>query len=280
MSKASKRAVKRAKRLARRVICICRAAVNSYPKNVECNVCGWTGRAFLSDSWHEGVGCPNCNMCIRHRLIFAAFQNIDELSIRKLIRGKSVLHFAPEDRIAKIYKKEAASYVSADFLQPDCDLELDMCDMRQVGNEKFDAVIALDVLEHVPDYRKALEEIHRVLSPGGFAILTVPQKDNLPVTYEDPSIVTEEDRIKHFGQRDHLRIFGEDFVSVIEGKGFLVSAVDESSFSEDVQKRNVLFPPELSSHPLATNHRKAFFCRKASPPSAMAERQATAWSSV
>lgn len=50
-------------------------------------------------------------------------------------------------------------------------------------------VIAFDVLEHVPDYQKALQEVHRVLSPGGYAIFTVPQKDNLLVTFEDPSIV-------------------------------------------------------------------------------------------
>jgi ubiquinone/menaquinone biosynthesis C-methylase UbiE len=116
----------------------------------------------------------------------------------------------------------------------------------------------------VPDYQKALQEVHRVLSPGGYAIFTVPQKDNLLVTFEDPSIVTEKDRIKYFGQCDHLRIFGEDSAGVVESKGFVVKSIDESSFSEDRQLRNVLFPPVLSKHPLATNHREAFFCRKVS----------------
>ncbi len=280
MSKTTDRAVRKAKRFARRVISVYRSGLYAYPKNVQCNVCGWTGRGFLSDGWHEGVNCPNCNMSVRHRLLFAAFQNIDELSIEKLIRGKTILHFAPEERIAQDYKRQAGTYITADFLRTDCDLQVDMSDMPEVGNDKFDAVIALDVLEHVPDYQRALEEIHRVLSPGGFAILAVPQKDNLLVTYEDPSIVTEEDRVKHFGQRDHLRIFGEDFPSIIEGKGFVVSVVDESSFSEGVQKRNVLSPPAISNHPLATNHRKAFFCKKASQPSAITKRHATVQSSI
>ena len=217
----------------------------------------------MSDGWHERVNCPKCNLGIRHRLLFAAYQSIDELSSDRLIRGKTILHFGPEEILAKYYRRRAAIYFTADFLRKDCDLQLDMSNMPQIENEKFDAVIALDVLEHVLDYQRALEEIHRVLSPGGFAILTVPQKDNLLVTYEDPSIVTEEDRIEHFGQCDHLRIFGNDFPATLEGNGFVVSVVDESCFSEDMQKRYVLFPPAISKRPLATNRRKAYFCKKA-----------------
>jgi ubiquinone/menaquinone biosynthesis C-methylase UbiE len=135
--------------------------------------------------------------------------------------------------------------------------------MPQVKNESFDVVIAFDVLEHVPDYQRALEEIHRILSAGGYALITVPQKDHLPTTYEDPSIVTGEERLKHFGQIDHLRIFGNDFPSLVESKGFVPRSIDESNFSEEAQKRYVLFPPVLSKHPLATNYRKAFFFKKA-----------------
>lgn len=38
----------------------------------------------------------------------------------------------------------------------------------------FDAVIALDVLEHIPDHEAAAREIYRVLRPGGMAFITVP----------------------------------------------------------------------------------------------------------
>lgn len=38
----------------------------------------------------------------------------------------------------------------------------------------LDAVVSFDVLEHVPDYRKALREFCRVLKPGGMLVLTVP----------------------------------------------------------------------------------------------------------
>jgi SAM-dependent methyltransferase len=38
----------------------------------------------------------------------------------------------------------------------------------------FDAVTALDVIEHIQDDRRALEEISRVLRPGGILVATVP----------------------------------------------------------------------------------------------------------
>lgn len=39
---------------------------------------------------------------------------------------------------------------------------------------RFDAVLSLDVLEHVPDYRAALRQFARVLRPGGQCVLSVP----------------------------------------------------------------------------------------------------------
>ena len=51
-----------------------------------------------------------------------------------------------------------------------------MSNMPEMKGDSFDVVIAFDVLEHVPDYQKALEEVHRILSSRGFAIFTVPRK--------------------------------------------------------------------------------------------------------
>ena len=85
-------------------------------------------------------------------------------------------------------------------------------------------------MEHLPNLPKTINEVYRVLKPGGFGIFTFPQKDNLLETYEDPNIVTLEGRKEHFGQEDHLRIFGDDISRVIENKGFHVNIVNESNF--------------------------------------------------
>jgi len=83
-----------------------------------------------------------------------------------------------------------------------------MSSMPEMAARSYDIVIAFDVLEQVPNYRSALAEVHRILSPKGLGIFTVPQKDNLPATYEDPTITAPEDREEHYGQSDHLRILG------------------------------------------------------------------------
>jgi glycosyltransferase involved in cell wall biosynthesis/ubiquinone/menaquinone biosynthesis C-methylase UbiE len=43
----------------------------------------------------------------------------------------------------------------------------------------FDKVSCSEVLEHIPEYKKALKEIHRVLKPGGKVVITVPNRRSL-----------------------------------------------------------------------------------------------------
>lgn len=236
--------------------------VLSSPKRVQCNLCGWRGRRFISDAWHKHIKCPACGSNTRHRLFFCILQHSEEFSAEKMIKGRSVLHFAPERIVSLQVKNAARHYLTADFNRKDCDLQIDMSNMPDVATDSVDTVIAFDVLEHVFNYKQALAEIWRILAPGGFAIFTVPQKDHLPETYENPAINSPEERTKHFGQWDHVRMFGDDFPQLVASKGFRVTAVDETIFPEALRRKHVLFPPELSSHPLATNFRKVFFCQK------------------
>jgi|SRR5688572_27621964 len=43
----------------------------------------------------------------------------------------------------------------------------------------FDHVVCLGVLEYLPDYGRALAEVHRVLKPGGAAVLALPSRRSL-----------------------------------------------------------------------------------------------------
>jgi SAM-dependent methyltransferase len=250
------------KSLLKRIFHKSRKLALSAPKKVHCNVCGWRGRRFLSDMWHPYTICPHCGSEVRHRLLIAAMQDIDEIHLDALAGGRKVLHFAPEALIGNLVAKRAASYQQADLFRESVDLKLDMCNMEAVETGTIDLLIACDVLEHVPDDNQAMEEVHRVLSPGGWAVLTVPQRDGLETTYEDPIITSEQGRLEAFGQEDHLRIYGSNFSQVLEQHGFRVRVVDELSFPEAQVQRQVLFPPVLSDHPLATNYRKVFFAQK------------------
>lgn len=233
-----------------------------YPYRVQCNVCGWKGRILSSDSWHPYTVCPRCQSQVRHRLLLAAVTTLANLEINALVQAKHVLHFAPEIALSRFFKDGAGKYVTADLYRDDVDVTLDMCEMSDVADSSFDLIIACDVLEHVPDDSAALREIWRVLSMQGWAILTVPQKDDLPTKYEDHTITTPEGRKQAFSQEDHLRIYGDDFGRFLETHGFTVTVVDERTFDSKMVEKHVMFPPILSDHPLAANHRKVFFAQK------------------
>jgi len=217
---------------------------------------------LLSDSWHPYSICPQCGSSVRHRLLIGAVNHDERLGLENLVSGRRVLHFAAEPIIADIISTRAAQYVQADLFREHVDMRLDLCDMEELENGSFDLLVACDVLEHVPDDGLAMDEISRVLSPGGWAILTVPQKDHLKTTYEDSSITTEQGRLEAFGQEDHLRIYGDDFENILASHDFSVISVDEHHFEPDLARKHVLYPPVLSPHPLATNFRKVFFAQK------------------
>jgi SAM-dependent methyltransferase len=203
---------------------------------------------------------------VRHRLLIAALSQIDWLSYGAILQGKRVLHFAPEPQIAKSIFSVASEYTTADFLVAHADLRLDISHMESIDNDRYDVVIACDVLEHVLEHKRALDEIGRVLSANGIAILTVPQPDGLETSFEDPTVVSPEDRERVFGQFDHVRLYGPDFPELVEAAGFRVTVIDETNFSQEQVEKNVLFPPERLPNPLATNYRKVFFARKQSVP--------------
>lgn len=232
-----------------------------------CNVCRWEGRALADDVWHARSVCPKCGSQVRHRLFVAALDGRGSVTGWKetdLLTGRRVLHFAPERQLRARIRAAAASHVTADFDRGDCDLRLDISLMPSVETAVFETLIACDVLEHVQDDYAAFREIHRVLVPNGVAILTVPQRDPPAATDEDPGVTTEAERERRFGQKDHVRMYGDDFAARLAQAGFEVTVLEASQFSEADRRTFVLEPPERSQHPLATNHRRLYLARKQS----------------
>ena len=147
-------------------------------------------------------------------MIVAAFDGfciVPDLDEKSLLAGKTILHFAPERQLRERIRRTASRHTTADCDRGDCDLRLDISAMQQVAGSSYDVLIACDVLEHVPADASAFREIHRVLKPGGVAILTVPQLDPPSQTDEDPSVKSEQERERRFGQKDHVRMYGDDF---------------------------------------------------------------------
>lgn len=112
-----------------------------------------------------------------------------------------MLHFAPEPVVASPLRERFRNYVSADLHDPHVDLSLDITSMKSIPSESIDIVWASHVLEHVRDDRAAIEEIHRVLRPGGWAVLPVPIVADSTVEYEEPCAV----------EHGHVRASGPDY---------------------------------------------------------------------
>lgn len=249
------------------IIKITQSYFKIFSPKVECNICGYKAYKFKSTSWHKYCNCRLCDSGIRQRLLFAALTFTDEFSFEKIIENKKILHFAPENYLSDILKSKSSIYKTADFASPgysyhNIDFLIDISEMKEIDNESFDCVIACDVLEHVPKHIDGIKEVFRILTKGGHCIFTVPQKDNLDLTYEDQSITDPVGREKAYGQSDHLRIYGNDFEAIMKSCGFEVTLIDEKSFNSKFALIHVLFPVELSTNPLATNYRKIFFGKK------------------
>lgn len=169
-----------------------------------------------SDSDH--FECPRCGAHDRERHLLLYLR---ASGVLESLRGKSVLHFAPEKRLSKFIRSvQPANYLPCDLFPQAPDVQrVDMLDMP-FETDALDAVIANHVLEHVDDDTRALAEIHRVLKPGGIAILQTPYSRRLHRTWQDAGIDSVEARVHAYGQEDHVRLFGRDIFDRIVAAGF------------------------------------------------------------
>jgi SAM-dependent methyltransferase len=117
-----------------------------------------------------------------------------------------------------LFKPIASSYTSMDIKENKADVVGNIEEL-QFADGSYSCIICSHVLEHVDD-RKALSEMYRVLSPGGVAIILVPVVEAWEQTYENPGITTAAARQLHFGQPDHVRVYGADLRERIRGAGF------------------------------------------------------------
>jgi len=198
-----------------------------------CPLCKSSVRAFLpyGQPPREDAKCPVCYSLERHRSIWMYFKERTTLLDGK---PKQLLHVAPEPQLGSLLRRACGpGYLSVD-LEPGAMLRADITDLP-FDDGRFDVIYCSHVLEHVPDDRKAMSELSRVLRPGGWAVLQVPIKGI--VTFEDSTVTTPEDRKRVFGQSDHVRIYGLDYRDRLEEVGFKVTIVKytEEQSEEDIR---------------------------------------------
>lgn len=182
----------------------------------ECTLCGYVGKfkAYGLPPRFDAC-CPVCGSLERHRLLKWYIDG----HVNDLLRGKRVLHFAPEPCMTGIVKRaEPENYVTADLYADNVDERLNIEAIDKPPGS-FDVIFCSHVLEHVDD-RQALSEMHRVLSNGGAVLLMVPIIEAWRQTYENEQVRTTHDRELHFNQQDHVRFYGRDFRMRVRDNGF------------------------------------------------------------
>jgi SAM-dependent methyltransferase len=133
---------------------------------VECPVCNSQFKKFMPYGRinpRPNALCPNCLSLERHRLIWMYLQRETDFFKTPL----QVLHIAPEVCFMKRFEKQhGARYITADIESPLAKVKADIHQLPFSDNA-FDAVLCNHVLEHVADDIKAMQELKRVLKPGG-----------------------------------------------------------------------------------------------------------------
>lgn len=208
---------------------------------------GKSFRQFLPygyGSQRNNVLSPSTLSLERHRLLWLYLQR--ETDFFTATEKKCVLHFAPEQEFYKRFKKQAnIDYTTTDLLSPLADIKADICNLPFDDNT-YDIIFCNHVLEHIPDDTKAMQELYRVLKPGGMGIFQIPQDLNRATTFSDDSITDPKVRAKIFGQYDHVRVYGRDYFDQLRRIGFTVveERYTEKLTPEEVE-RYCLAPGEI-----------------------------------
>ena len=189
---------------------------------MECPICEISYRKFLPYGRlnpRPNALCPDSLSLERHRLMWLYLRERTNFFSAEL----RLLHIAPELCFIKKFKSmDNIDYTTADLESPLADVKMDVHEIP-FGDNVFDVVFCNHVMEHVNDDIKAMSEIHRVLKPGGWAIIQSPQDYNRDTTLEDPSITDPKDRERIYWQSDHVRLYGLDYGKRLQKAGFKVT---------------------------------------------------------
>jgi SAM-dependent methyltransferase len=209
----------------------------------QCNICGKNLRKFITLSNADSL-CPNCGSLKRNRRLWSL------LETEFLAPNMNILDFSPSRCLYRKMKKlETVNYqstdLSGDFI---ADHQFDITHLNLADNT-LDLIICYHILEHINDDIQAIKELSRVMKPGAKALVQTPFKEG--EIYEDYSIVSNEGRLKHFGQEDHVRIYSvSGLTKRLESCGFLAEIKEnfpaENKYDFDNEEKIIVITKPLN----------------------------------
>jgi SAM-dependent methyltransferase len=206
---------------------------------VECPVCEGRFRRFLPVLDRDNAQCPRCRTLERHRLLMLYLRRETDLFSGT---PKRMLHVAPEWYLQQVFlRTPAIDYLSGDIASPIAMTRLDVTAL-EFPDASFDVILCSHVLEHVTDDHAAMRELRRVMKPGGWGIFEVPLDPARTETFEDWSATSPADRVRVFGQEDHVRLYGRNYPDLLRAAGFEVD--DDYTLDAAAIARFGLMPTE------------------------------------
>ena len=181
----------------------------------------------IGGGYRPHVVCPSCGSIDRSRWIWYIIRHKTDVLLSK---GR-ILHIAPEYQLSKNLmeqKQKDAVYICGDLdthYKAYTEIQqIDVTDLSRFEDGFFDYVIMNHVLEHVKDERAALREIRRCLAQNGMLIISFPICPEMK-TQEYPNVTTDADKLKLYGQTDHVRLYGSDAHAHLQAYGFHVKSL-------------------------------------------------------
>lgn len=189
--------------------------------------------------------CINCSATDRDRLYALYFRDallqIDQTDKLKLIE------FAPSQLQFFLKSYDFIDYRSAD-INGTADDTVDIMDLNIYQTNSVDVFVCSHVLEHVENDQQAMRELYRILKPGGWGICMVPILLSITDVIEIPTVSSDKERWKYYGQDDHVRMYSKQgFVHRLTEAGFTVSQLGIKHFGVEkfekygIHPRSVLY---------------------------------------
>jgi len=170
----------------------------------ECPICGKTG-PFKSKRLRKNPPvtrrhskCLSCGSVERHRMLHLVIRDL--LDNREPL-AESVLHVAPERCMRKLLTSSFERYETLDLFMDDVDHKEDL-QHTTLADATYDFVVLSRVLTAPPDLDACLAEIHRILKPDGFAVISEPLLHETTTTRLD-------------GRQSRARELGLDFIDLL-----------------------------------------------------------------
>lgn len=106
---------------------------------------------------------------------------------KNFVKGKKVLDYGcgsgygtkmlsenAESVIGVDISKEAIDFAQNNYSSPNLEFKT----IPEISDEKFDVITSFQVIEHVPNDNKYVEDLKKLLNPGGHLLISTPDKTN------------------------------------------------------------------------------------------------------